>query len=102
MNLPNPNPNEWEAWLCVDCTIVNVNGDASGIDSAERLAEVESGLAAIGATGHLSANWDSETGEGIREFSRCGCDACGSRLAGTFHRFAVQSRLKAPCGDAIP
>jgi hypothetical protein len=81
-----------DLWLCVDCMLYAVNGDTSGIDDAAREARVVEGVNALGA--HLSANWDNdeETGEiteGHREFSRCGCDACGSRLAGEMHRFAV-------------
>ena len=79
-----------DLWLCVDCTILECNGDASGFDSEERLEECQEGIAALATDGaHLSSNWDSETGEGIYEFSSCGCDACGSPLAGTMHRFAL-------------
>ena len=76
-----------DLWFCVDCLFVAVNGDDSGIESEERLAEVEEGLAALGP--HLVPDFDSETDDGILEFSRCGCDCCGSPLAGTMHRFAV-------------
>lgn len=74
-------------WLCVDCLFVAVNGDESGIDGADRLEAVRAGLERLGP--HLSPNFDSETDDGIREFSSCGCDCCGSRFAGTMHRFAV-------------
>jgi hypothetical protein len=67
--------------------MVAVNGDATGIESDERVAEVEAGVASLGD--YLVPDFDSETEEGIREFSNCGCDACGSPLAGTMHRFAV-------------
>lgn len=75
-----------DAWLCSDCTIVAANGDYSGIESDERIAEVDAGLEALG---EISANWDSETDEGIEEFSWRPCDACGSSLGGDRTRFAV-------------
>lgn len=76
-----------DLWLCPDCTIAAVNGDVSGIDSDARVAEVWAGLERLGP--HLVSDFDSESGEGYREFSRCGCDCCGSPLAGTMYRFAV-------------
>jgi hypothetical protein len=65
--------------------MVACNGDTSGIDDDEREAEVVAGVAGLGP--HLVPDFDSETEEGIREFSACGCDSCGSHLAGTMHRF---------------
>ncbi len=77
-----------DLWLCVDCTVWACNGDASGIEGGEeRVRAVRDGVAALGP--HLVPDNDSETGGGIREYSSCGCDACGSPLAGTMHRFAV-------------
>lgn len=78
-----------DLWLCIDCTIVACNGDYSGIDSDERVEEIDEGLEELGP--HLVPDFDSEADEGIREFSNCGCDCCGSELAGTMHRFAVLS-----------
>ena len=74
-------------WLCVDCLMFACNGDTTGIDDDKRAKQVTDGVAALGP--HLVPDFDSETEEGIRDFSSCGCDACGSRLAGTMHRFAV-------------
>jgi hypothetical protein len=62
-----------DVWLCVDCTILSVNGDASGIDPA-RLTACESGLDRLG---EISPNWTNDEENG-----------CGSRLAGEMHRFA--------------
>lgn len=76
-----------DLWLCVDCTIVAVNGDYSGIDSDERVEEIDEGLEELGP--HLVPDFDSESGEGHEDFSHRGCDCCGSGLAGEFHRFAV-------------
>lgn len=95
--LPNDVPplkNRHDLWLCVDCLLVAVNGDDSGLDNlqpeeaAKRRAEIYAGLERLG---YLAPNFDSETGEGVREFMRPvgGCGCCGSPLAGTFHRFEV-------------
>lgn len=40
---------------------------------------------------HLADNTDSETGEGIDEFSWQTCDGCGSTLGGSRYRLAVWS-----------
>ena len=77
---------EHEYWLCVDCTLYACNGDLSGIDSDARAKQVEEGVCSLG--NHIVPDFDSETGEGHDEFSNVGCDACGSGLAGEFHRFA--------------
>lgn len=82
-----------DIWLCVDCTLYACNGDLTGLDyhygdkADERAREVTEGVDALGP--HLVPDFDSETGDGHEEFSSHGCDACGSPLAGEFHRFAV-------------
>jgi hypothetical protein len=93
-----------ELALCDDCTIAAVNGDFTGLDyhyhsgldrfdrkvgpsADERMAEIVAGLEALGAG--LVPDHDSETGDGIDEFSRRPCACCGTRLAGGRHRFAV-------------
>jgi len=78
-----------ELWLCQDCTMYAVNGDLSGIDDPERVREIEEGAERLGTLGHISPNWDSETEEGIRDFSKRPCDACWTRLAGGRHRFVL-------------
>lgn len=77
-----------ELWLCQDCTIVEVNDDPSGIDSDERVDEVYAALHRLKLGGHISPNFDGETGEGEKEFSSTRCDCCGTRLAGARFRFA--------------
>jgi hypothetical protein len=78
--------------------MIAVNGDATGLDyhyspeeASKRLAAIEAGLDALGP--HLVPDFDLESDDedkrGHREFSSCGCDCCGSHLAGEFHRFAV-------------
>lgn len=83
-----------DLWLCSDCLMVAVNGDATGLDyhysaeeAAKRLAAIEAGLDALGP--HLVPAFDSETGKGIEEFSRRECDCCGEHLAGERHEFAT-------------
>ena len=74
-------------WFCQDCTIAECNGDYSGMEDA-RAAEVAAGLSALSQSGHLAANWDSETGDGQEDFSRRQCDGCGTALHGYRARFA--------------
>ena len=76
-----------DIWLCVDCTLVAVNGDDSGISTEQRTREVNHAIAQLGP--NLVPDFDSETGEGHKEFSHRGCDCCRSGLAGEFHRFAI-------------
>ncbi len=82
-----------DLWLCVDCLMVAVNGDATSIDEGSKdatdrkIAEIEAGLDGLGP--HLVPDFDSETGEGHEEFAHMGCDCCGSDLAGEMHRFAI-------------
>lgn len=77
-----------EAWFCDDCTIAECNGDYTGMDE-DRQKEVEAGFATLAKSGTLlTANFDSESGEGMEEFSWRGCDCCGTQLGGGRHRFA--------------
>lgn len=74
-------------WLCSDCTQVACNG-SHGMDIPESiLANVERGLAELGP--HLVPDFDSETGEGMHEFSSRVCDSCKTPLAGYRARFAI-------------
>ncbi len=79
-------------WLCEDCLFAAVNDDYSGLDyyynpedAEKRMQEIKAGLAELP---YLAPNFDSETGDGIDEFSSRRCDCCGSNLAGGRHRFA--------------
>lgn len=90
--------------LCTDCLFVAVNGDYSGIDehygkgeapgrgelrpgAKERAAEVDDGLKRLGP--NLVPDFDTETGDGINEFSWRPCSCCRTSLGGSRHRFAV-------------
>lgn len=76
-----------DIWLCIDCTLFACNGELPPDADPEREAEITEGAEALGP--HLVPDFDTETGKGHREFSSCGCDCCGSHLAGEFHRFAT-------------
>jgi hypothetical protein len=76
-----------DLWLCDDCRTYAANSDTSGIDDSKREREVIYGVDSLGP--HLVANYDSETGEGLREFSHRTCDACRSNLSGSRTRFAL-------------
>jgi len=60
--------------ICVDCACYHANGDTTGIESAEREAEVIA--ARMLAPGEHIAVGDSDG------FSWSSCDACGSDLGG--------------------
>jgi hypothetical protein len=72
-------------WLCSDCTRVACDG-ILGIELTNPTATII-GLDKLGP--HLVPDFDSETNEGLREFSSVPCDACGTHLAGYRARFAT-------------
>jgi len=80
--------------LCQDCLFAAVNGDFSGLDyhyekseADKRQREIVLGLGKLGR--NLVPDFDSNTDEGIEEFSTRPCDCCGTKLHGSRHRFAV-------------
>lgn len=81
-------------WLCEDCTMVAVNDDSTGIESARREREVRAAVHDMGP--HLVCDSGTDTDEhgdqredGYNEFSARPCDCCGSQLAGARTRFAI-------------
>ena len=76
-----------DLWLCPDCTIAAVNGDFTGMDD-ETAKRVREGLDKLCPEGGLVPDFDSETGEGVMEFSRLRCDSCDG-AAGGRNRFAI-------------
>lgn len=74
-------------WLCSDCTYVACNGSHGTDLSANDLAIVVMGVSELGP--HLVPDFDSETSEGLREFSAHQCDSCLSTLTGYRARFAL-------------
>ena len=89
------NPNDWDGdlWVCQDCYVTHhygaryeqgrwYAGDADWPCDREPLSECD-GL-------ELADNTNSETGDGIDEFSRNPCDGCGSSLGGYRYRLAYK------------
>ncbi len=83
-----------DLWLCQDCVIYAVNGDLTGVDyylsgdaAKRRCLDIEAGVERFGA--NLVPNYDSESGEGIEEFSLKQCDGCRCKLAGSRYSFAI-------------
>jgi hypothetical protein len=90
-----------DLWFCDDCYIIAETGDASSFDyylspskAADRVKEIERELSLYEKDGHLVSDNDSETGEGIEEFSRRVCDCCGTGLAGGRHRMVLLGNNK--------
>ena len=76
-----------ELYLCSDCTQVACNGP-HGLDIPEKtLHEIVRGLSRLGL--HLVSDFDSETGEGLKEVSSVQCASCKTSLAGYRARFAI-------------
>lgn len=73
--------------LCPDCMIAAVNGDTSGIESAELIAAIDAGLQRLGP--HLVPSFDSESGEGYDEFMARRCECCRLCNAGPRYEFSV-------------
>lgn len=81
-----------DLWLCQDCVVADCNGDYVGM-SEERANEVREGLRQLAERhgGKLVPDFDSHSGDGIREFSWRSCDACGTHLGGYRARYVVVS-----------
>ena len=76
-----------ESYVCGDCAQVICNGSREMDLSEEREQEINEGLNR--AEGHWAPNWDSESGEGMLEFSWRRCDGCGTNLGGERLRMAI-------------
>ena len=84
-----------DLWFCDECTLYAVNDDLTGIDyylsgdaAEKRAKEVRKGVHSFGR--NLVPDFDSNTGEGLNEFSSRRCDACNQpNAAGARTRFAV-------------
>ena len=88
-----------ELWFCVDCTALAVNGDAPEDPAVAR--RCARGLRELSKDGQsVAANWDSESGDGVEEFSRRDCDCCGTALAGSRDRFALFTTAPMPAREA--
>jgi len=89
-----------DLWFCYDCYTIAEIGDTSSFDyyyyspseADTRVKEIERELLLFEKEGHLVSDNDSETGEGIEEFSRRVCDCCGTGLAGRRYRMVLLSK----------
>ncbi|WP_223473651.1 hypothetical protein [Pseudomonas sp. BF-B-27] len=77
-------------WLCDDCLFAVAYEDYSTLslyyttdEIEKRIAGIQCGLVRLLP---ISADFDPETGRGIRAFSSSPCDGCGSPLHGQRHR----------------
>jgi hypothetical protein len=76
--------------VCTDCIMFIANGDLTGLDyhygeqADERKAEIIAGVESC-----LPGQVGAGDGEHDQEFSRYGCDCCGTPLAGARHRANV-------------
>lgn len=77
-----------DLWLCADCTQVACNGiSGMAIEGTPRAEEVARGLKKLGP--YLAPAFDSNTGEGILEFSSIPCAACKEWRGGYRAEFAT-------------
>ncbi|WLG76572.1 hypothetical protein [Pseudomonas simiae] len=78
-------------WLCDACLFTAAYEDYGTLSLYYTTDEIEKRIAGL----HqelvrlmpISADFDSETGRGIRTFSPLPCDGCDSHLSGQRHRF---------------
>lgn len=75
-----------DLWLCSDCTQVACNGRPNEIELVDSEATL-AGLAELGP--NLVPDFDSDSMDGIHEFSRRPCQSCTTQLAGYRARFAI-------------
>ncbi len=78
-------------WLCDGCLFGAAYEDYSTLslyyspdETEQRIAAIHRGLVRLLP---ISADFDPETGWGIRSFSPLPCDGCGSPLHGQRHRY---------------
>lgn len=80
-----PDPITPTHWVCVDCLMVLMNGDSSGIPD-EQVQTIEH---ACSQHGNLVYVGDEDTDQ---TFSRSPCDCCRSPLGGSRHAFLQLER----------
>lgn len=83
-----------DIWVCVDCYWIHHYGDISPDyrdrdNTDERNDECLAAYMKLGGNQYVTDNTDSETGEGIDEFSWSPCQCCRSHLGGNRYRLAV-------------
>jgi hypothetical protein len=84
-----------DVWVCTDCYFAHHYGpyqDENGVwfsnFNSDTPSDREPLSRIVGAT-YVADNTDSETGDGVDEFSWSTCDGCGSTLGGSRYRLAV-------------
>lgn len=66
-------------------------------DCPEHSPDVDQGLERLAHGGcQVVPDFDSDTGEGVEEFSWAPCDCCQTRLGGSRHRFATLHETPGP------
>ncbi len=93
MTAEQPATDFYDVWVCVDCYFAHHYG-AHEHDGQWFAGESDSPsdrmpLGLISDDVQITDNTDSESGEGIDEFSRQRCGGCGSSLGGNRYRLAV-------------
>ena len=88
-DVPTVYPNEGDVWVCTDCLFAHTYGwfQHEGqwyVNDSDTPCELEP-LKFLDDV-DLWDNTDSETGEGIDEFSWSSCDGCRSHLGGSRYR----------------
>lgn len=83
----------FNVWVCVDCYFAHHYGwhehDGQWFAEESDTPCDREPLKLLESCGNITDNTDSETGEGINEFSWRSCDGCGSGLGGGRHRLTV-------------
>ncbi len=79
-------------WLCGTCACAACNGDVSGVESDTEIQRIWQGLEALGT--RLSADYSSETREGIEERYYQDCACCGHDICGAATRFALMGEVQ--------
>ena len=87
--------NESNVWVCTDCFITHHYGavEHEGLwYPGESDTPMPAGFQPLSelAEHHIFDNTDSNTGEGIKEFSTRQCGGCGSLLHGGRYRLLVE------------
>lgn len=85
-----------EVWVCVDCYFSHHYGAREHEGqwfAGESDSPCDREPLALLAPFELADNTDSETGEGMDDFSWSSCDGCGSTLGGSRYRLALFERV---------
>lgn len=84
--------------LCVDCTMLAVNGELPEDPKTERACLA--GLATLQTAEQQLVSYSTDEDNGEIEFSKRSCECCGSHLAGTRQRFTLLTSAPLPAAEA--